>query len=94
MLISQNEVYTVEIPETIIPLTDNRRTTVKIKPLLVHTFQTILKASRDDHALVPLLIIKESVVEPEMNINQVRSMKVGLVNFLIGEIKKISGITD
>lgn len=92
MLTSLNEIYTIEIPGEILATVDNDLQQVKIRPLTVHSFQMIAKAAKDDHSLIPLLMVKESVVEPALNIQEIRSMKVGLVNFLISEIKRLSGI--
>ena len=92
MLIDTGETYMVEIPGNILAPVDGKLQRVKIKPLDVHTFQLIAKAAKDDHSLIPILIVKESVTDPLLNIIQIKSMKVGLVNFLISEIKRVSGI--
>lgn len=68
-------------------------TTVRLRPLTVGTFQLIMKAARDDPGLVPLLMIKESLAEPALSLEQVGRMHLGLVNFLIGHIREISGLT-
>ena len=92
MLDSLDEKLTLEIPVEILKTEEGKPQQVTIRPLTVHAFQMIAKASKDDHSMVPLLMVKEGVVDPMLNINQIRGMKVGLVNYLIGEIKKISGI--
>ena len=92
LLTGENEISTIEIPGEILAAKDHDSLKVKIRPLSVHSFQMIAKAAKDEHALVPLLMVKESVVEPALSIQEIRGMKVGLVNFLIQEIKRISGI--
>lgn len=92
LLTNLNEISTIEIPGEILAAEDNHLQKVKIRPLSVHSFQMIAKAAKDDHSLIPLLMVKESVVEPALNIQEIRGMKVGLVNFLINEIKRLSGI--
>lgn len=67
--------------------------TVRLGPLTIGTFQLIMKAARDNSELVPLLMIKESLVEPALTLEQVRQMHLGLVNFLIAHIRQISGLT-
>jgi hypothetical protein len=52
----------------------------------------ISRASREDPALVPLLMIKEGLVEPAVTIEQARQMHVGLVHFLVGKINEASGL--
>lgn len=65
---------------------------VQIRPLNLGTFQLIMKAAKHDVALIPLLMIKESLVEPEMSLKQVKKLPLGLVKFLIEHIREISGL--
>ena len=92
MLTSLDETYTIKIPGEILAPVDDNPHQVTIRPLTVHSFQMIAKAAKDDHFLIPLLMVKEAVIEPELSIQEIRSMKVGLVNFLVSEIKRLSGI--
>jgi hypothetical protein len=66
---------------------------VQLRPLSIGTFQLIMKAARNDAALIPLLMIKESLVQPTMSLEQVKQLHLGLVNFLIQHIREISGLT-
>lgn len=66
---------------------------VQLCPLTIGTFQLIMKAARNDPALIPLLMIKESLVQPAMSLEQVKQLHLGLVNFLIQNIREISGLT-
>lgn len=65
---------------------------VRLRPLSVGTLALISRAARDDARLVPLLMIKESVVEPAVSLEQARQMHVGLVQFLIEQINLVSGL--
>jgi hypothetical protein len=67
--------------------------TVRLRPLTVGALAVISRAARDEPGLVPLLMIKESLVEPVVSIDQARQMHIGLVHFLVGEINQISGLT-
>ena len=66
---------------------------VRMRPLTVGTLTLISRAARDDVSLVPLLLIKESLVEPTLSLDQVRQMHVGLVHFLVRQANVISGLT-
>ncbi|MEA2301805.1 MAG: hypothetical protein QOE44_2340 [Solirubrobacteraceae bacterium] len=66
---------------------------VRLRPLTVATLTTISRAAREDPSLVPLLMIKESLVEPELGLDGVRRLHVGLVQFLVSRINLISGLT-
>lgn len=67
---------------------------VRMRPLNVGTLALISRAARDDVSLIPLLMIKESLVEPAVTLDQVRQMHVGLVHFLVSRAYVISGLTE
>ncbi len=67
---------------------------VQIRPLTIGTFQLIMKAAKNDAGLIPLLMIKESLVQPALSLEQIKRLHLGLVNFLIGQIRQISGLTE
>jgi len=65
---------------------------VRLRPLKVATLVLISKASREDPSLVPLLMIKESLIEPALALEQIRQMHAGLLHFLVAAINRISGL--
>jgi len=67
---------------------------VRLRPLTIGTFQLIMKAARNDAGLIPLLMIKESLVKPSLLLEQVKQLHLGLVNFLLGHIRQISGLAE
>lgn len=67
---------------------------VSLKPLTIGTFQLILKAAKNDASLIPLLMIKESLTQPTLSLEQVKGLPLGLVNFLILHIREISGLAE
>lgn len=68
--------------------------TVQIRPVTIGAFQLIMRAARGDAGLIPLLLIKEALAQPAMSLEQVKRMPLGLVTFLIGHIREISGLTE
>jgi hypothetical protein len=73
---------------------DTASKVVHLRPLTIGTFQLIMKAARQDPGLIPLLMIKESLVQPQLSLEQARSMHLGLVNFLVEQIRQISGLAE
>jgi hypothetical protein len=53
-----------------------------------------MKAARQDDGLIPLLLIKESLVQPTLSLEQIKQLPLGLVNFLIARIREISGLSE
>jgi hypothetical protein len=95
-------IHTVAVPEAILhpraePPDEGQASSadgvVRLSPLSVGTLMLISRAARDDASLVPLLMIKESLVEPVLSLEQVRQMHIGLVDFLVGQINLISGLS-
>ncbi|HEV3049283.1 MAG TPA: hypothetical protein VGX50_03200 [Longimicrobium sp.] len=68
--------------------------TVRLRPLTIGAFQLILKAARNDPGLIPLLMLKESLAEPRLSLEQVKGLHLGLVTFLVGHVREISGLTE
>ncbi|MBN1480114.1 hypothetical protein JXA70_07575 [candidate division KSB1 bacterium] len=65
---------------------------VRLRPLNIATLSAISRAARDEVSLIPMLMIKESVIEPALKIEAIRQMHVGLVHFLVDKINQISGL--
>jgi len=87
--------HEIEVPEGILkPGSTGQEDprAVRLRPLSVGTLALISRAARDDAALIPLLMIKESMTEPAVTLEQIRMMHVGLVYFLIEQINRISGL--
>lgn len=90
--------YELAIPLNIVNPAGNKDTgdktmIIKIKTLTIEVFQLILKAARDDDSLIPLLVVKEAVIEPKLTFNQIKRMHVGLITFIVERIREVSGMT-
>jgi hypothetical protein len=66
---------------------------VRLRPLSVAALTVISRAAREDAGLVPLLTIKESLVEPVLTMDQVRQMPVGMAVYLVSRINQLSGLS-
>jgi hypothetical protein len=85
--------YDVPVPaEVLHPDGEADEGLIRLKPLKMSTLALISKASREDPALVPLLMIKDALVEPALSMDQIRQMHAGLVHFLVAAINRISGL--
>ena len=98
LLAGSRIIHEIQIPMEILqPSSDSAAGAVagrvRLRPLSVAALTVISRAARDDAALVPLLMIKESLVEPNLSVDQVRQMHVGLAHFLVNHINKLSGLS-
>lgn len=71
--------------------TEDRR--VRLRPLRVRDLRLIARAARDNEDLVAALMVQRALVEPELSIEQVGALPVGLMQFLLREVNRVSGIT-
>jgi hypothetical protein len=65
---------------------------VRMRPLSIAVLTLISRAAREDPGLIPLLMIKEAVVEPPLTLEQIRQMHVGLVYYLVEQVNRLSGL--
>jgi hypothetical protein len=101
LLAGSGVIHEIEIPPQVLtPDTDTANTesnaepaVVRLRPLNVATMTLIARAAREDASLVPLLMIKESLVEPAMTLDQIKRLHVGLVHFLVSRINRVSGLS-
>jgi hypothetical protein len=66
---------------------------IRLRPLTVGTLALISRAAREDVSLIPLLMIKEGLAQPALSLDQIRQLHIGLVDFIVGQINRISGLT-
>jgi hypothetical protein len=89
--------YSFEIPAALTPPagsgTAPASRSVRLRPLTVHDLQLISRAAREGDALTATLMVQRALLEPELKLQQVASMPVGLVQFLVDRVNEISGIT-
>jgi hypothetical protein len=97
LLAGGKAVHDVEVPAAVLaPLAaqgDAAGGVVRLRPLTVASLALIARAAREDAGLVPLLMIKEALVEPALGLDQIRQLHVGLVHFLVSKINQLSGLS-
>ena len=71
---------------------DAGSSTVVLRPLQLHDLQRIAKAAPESNELSSVLMVQQALVEPRLTIDQVGKMHAGLVEFLLAEVNRISGL--
>lgn len=66
--------------------------TVVLRPLRLIDVQRVHKAAQDQQALTSVLMVQQALVEPKLTIDQVNRLHAGLVQFLLREVNRISGL--
>jgi len=93
MLAGASTQHAVEIPAHLL---DNRdgdaAREVVLRPLTVRDIQRVTQAAREQAALTSILMVQQSLVRPAMTVDQVSGLPAGLVEFLLGQVNRISGL--
>lgn len=91
--------FEVEVPQHVLrpgengPIASAPGRKVRLRPLTVADLQTISRAATENDSLVATLMVQQALTEPEMSVAQVSAMHLGLMQFLLNEVTRISGMT-
>jgi hypothetical protein len=67
--------------------------TVVLRPLRLADVQRIQQAASESTVLTGVLMVQQALVAPELTVDEVSRMHAGLVEFLLREVNRISGLT-
>ena len=85
--------YDVTVPGELLPGSRGATTqAVRLRPLTIADLQSITRAARESDALVATLMVQRALVDPVMSVVQVAGMSAGLLEHLLGEVMRISGM--
>jgi hypothetical protein len=83
----------VEVPERLLPAvaegTDRR---VRLRPLTVRDLRLIARAAKENEDLTGALMVRQALVEPALTLDQIGALPAGLLEFLLREVNRLSGI--
>jgi hypothetical protein len=96
LLLGGAATHEIEVPSQLVPhvgeAVDVSRI-VTLRPLLLADVQRIHKAASDGNVLTSALMVHQAVVEPALSLDQVNRLPAGLVQFLVSEINRVSGLS-
>jgi hypothetical protein len=98
LLAGANLTATLEIPASLLARSAQEagspgERSVRLKPLTVNDLRLIVRAARDNDELSAALMVQRSLIEPELTLAQVSQLPVGLMQFLLREVNRLSGMT-
>lgn len=65
---------------------------VRLRPLTVRDLQLISRAAREQDALAGALMVQAALVEPRLDLQQVNRLPAGLLDFLLEQVNRLSGL--
>jgi hypothetical protein len=83
--------HRVEVPAQVLP-GRSEASEVTLRPLTVRDIQRITLAAREQAALTSVLMVQQALVQPTMSVEQVSGLPAGLVEFLLTEVNRLSGL--
>jgi len=92
LLAGSQEVTEVEIPQALLGSRSNQDRRVRLQPLSLEDLRLISRAARDNDDLTAALMVQRALVEPELSAQQINAMSAGLLQFLLDQVNRISGI--
>jgi hypothetical protein len=94
LLLGGRATHAVTVPPDVVDPSDPAGAPgqVVLRPLVLADVHRVQKAAREDQALTSVLMVQQALVEPSVTIDQVNRMHCGLVEFLLGEVNRISGL--
>jgi hypothetical protein len=89
--------YEIEIPADVLrpaaPAGNgNGHGSVRLRPLTVGDLQIISRAAKESDSLLAILMVQRALVDPPMTVAQVAAAHAGLVEYLLEQVNRISGI--
>ncbi|ONG58578.1 hypothetical protein BKE38_02750 [Pseudoroseomonas deserti] len=85
--------HAVTLPERLLPGRAEAERAVQLRALTVRDLKLISRASRDNEELAAALMLRQALVEPSLTLEQVHALPAGLMQILLREINRVSGIT-
>jgi hypothetical protein len=92
LLLGGSATHTVEIPPDVLMGGDGPAQVV-LRPLVLADVQRIHQAAQESRDLTSVLMVQQALVEPKVTLDDVNHMHAGLVEFLLHEVNRISGLT-
>ena len=93
LLAGSAAVYDIEVPAALIEAgRSGLAGRVQIRPLSVRDLQLISRAARDSDSLAGALMVHAALQVPELSLPQVSALPIGLMEFLLAEVNRISGL--
>ena len=86
--------HRVQVPADLVPgAQDDAVHEVVLRPLVLADVMLLNRASGDDGELASALMVQQAMIEPSLSIEQVHRLPAGLVEFLLAEINRTSGLS-
>jgi hypothetical protein len=85
--------HRVEIPAALLGSANGRAPgTVVLRPLTVRDVRRVHQAAKEQEVLASVLMVQQSLVDPQLSVEQVGALPAGLVKHLLDHVNRLSGL--
>ena len=93
LLLGGSATHRIAVPASVLsPSGEGAAGAVVLRPLRLVDLNRIHKAAGDGSQLAAVLMVQQSLVDPALSMEQVNRLHAGLVQFLLREVNRISGL--
>lgn len=66
---------------------------VTLRPLTVRDVQRVAQAAKEQRLVSGVLMVQQALVSPKLTVEQTGSLSAGLLQFLLDQVNRLSGLT-
>lgn len=95
LLLAGSATHRISVPARVLDPTapgDTPAGEIVLRPLKLADLARIAKAAREDGHLTGVLMVQQALVEPALTLDQANRLHAGLVQHLLQEVNRISGL--
>ena len=85
--------HRVVVPTELLGPADRPATEVVLRPLVLADVMRLHRAAGEDGELASALMVQQSLVEPALSVAEVHRLPAGLVEFLLAQVNRVSGLS-
>lgn len=95
LLAGAQATHRVELPAELMALAAGEPSPghVVLRPLTAGSLQRVAQAAKDERMLASVLMVQQALVEPKLSIEQVTGLSAGLLQFLLNQVNRVSGLS-
>jgi hypothetical protein len=86
--------HRIELPPHLTGQAENAAPSeIVLRPLVLSDIARLNRAAGQNSDLAAALMVQQAMVDPVLTVEQVQRMPAGLVEFLVGEVNRVSGLS-
>ena len=95
LLAGAQATHRIEVPPELLGRAEAASTpgSVVLRALTAGAVQRVAQAAKEERVLASILMVQQSLVEPRLSVEQVSGLAAGLLQFLLDQVNRLSGLS-